>query len=89
MTWCEQLGEAHRIAAAGDLETVVLGHETARRQPASLFGDALGCPAKVDLGLEQPVALAAVLDRLAGEAGVRVCRQGAESTPSRRAHGDG
>jgi hypothetical protein len=66
----EQLGEAHFAAVVGRLEDVVVGHRPARRQRPALRGDALDRPAQLHLGLEQAVALAAVLGRLAREAEV-------------------
>jgi hypothetical protein len=41
-----------------------------------LRGDALERPSQLDLGLEQPVALAAVFARLAGKADVVLSGQG-------------
>jgi hypothetical protein len=70
------VGEPHLAAPAdGPLEAVVVRDGPARRQLAPLCGDALDRPSKLDLGLEQPIACAAVLAGLAGEAGVRVYRQ--------------
>ena len=63
-------------AVAGSaLEAVVLGHGPARRQRPPLRGHALERAPKLDLGLEKPVALPAILAGFAREAGVRICRQ--------------
>src|SRR5262249_45116736 len=65
----EQLGEPDLAAArAGLLEAVVLGDDATRRQRAPLCRDALDRAPQLDLGLEEPVALAAVVLGLAGEA---------------------
>jgi hypothetical protein len=57
------------------IKAVVIGYASARRQRASLRGDALDRPPEIDLGLEQAVTRATVLARLARKADVRICRQ--------------
>src|SRR5262249_23696361 len=72
----EELREGDLAVSAGrDLEPVLLRDGPSRRQRAALRGDALDRPAQLDLRLEQPVALAAVLAGLARKADVGVYRQ--------------
>jgi hypothetical protein len=57
------------------LKAVVIRDGPARRQRAPLCGDVLGQATQIDLGLEQPVTLAAILAGLTGKTDVRICRQ--------------
>src|SRR5207302_9142838 len=79
----EQLREAHLAGAIGLLEEVVLGHDAAARQRSPLRRDPLDRTAKLHLRLEQLVARASVLVRLAREADVVTAGQAAQ--PNRRA----
>jgi hypothetical protein len=72
----EEFGEADLTLAAGrELEPVVVRERPSWGQRAPFCGDALARPAQLDLRLEQPIALLAVLAGLAGKADVRVYRQ--------------
>ena len=58
----EELGEPDLAAALGGvLEAVVLRNRAAKRERAPLRGYALDRAPQLDLGLEEPVALAAIL----------------------------
>jgi hypothetical protein len=81
----EEFGQAHLTPVAGRLlEAVVLRDRAAGRQRAALGRDALDRAPELHLGLEQAVAVPAVLAGLAREADAGVHRHRVESTPGLR-----